>query len=128
MGALFEHLGPRAQLSLTPAGGLRSGGVAFGTALLVSPAEFHAWKPSSADADREADILRFLAESGGPGEFLLYGTGPTQRFPSTDFIRQIEQRGLGLEVMDTSTALRTYNVLVSERRQFAAALLPASKG
>ncbi len=56
-------------------------------------------------------------------EILVIGTGPTLRFPEARIMAEIQQRGIGLEVLDTAAACRTYNVLVSENRNVVAALL-----
>ena len=56
-------------------------------------------------------------------EILIIGTGPTLRFPEARIMAEIQQRGIGLEVLDTAAACRTYNVLVSEDRKVVAALL-----
>ena len=55
-------------------------------------------------------------------EILILGTGARQRFPHPEVIGQLQSQGIGVEVMDTAAACRTYNVLVSERRRVAAAL------
>jgi uncharacterized protein len=100
------------------------GGVLYGTALLISSADLFAWNPASSTTG-EGDILRFLdAEQRQRGEFLLLGTGAALAFPSPVFRAEIDRRCLGLEVMDTSAACRTYNVLIAEARKFTAALLP----
>ncbi len=62
-------------------------------------------------------------------EIILLGTGREQRFPPMQMIAALSRRGIGLEAMDTAAACRTYNVLMSEDRRVAAALLliePAS--
>ncbi|MGH8282905.1 MAG: Mth938-like domain-containing protein [Gammaproteobacteria bacterium] len=56
-------------------------------------------------------------------EILLIGTGPALRFPDAHIIADIQRRSIGLEVLDTAAACRTYNVLVSENRSVVAALL-----
>lgn len=56
-------------------------------------------------------------------EILLLGTGRSQRFPAPNLYRTLIQRGIGVEVMDTGAACRTYNILVSEQREVVAALL-----
>ncbi len=56
-------------------------------------------------------------------EILLIGTGSVLRFPEARIMAEIQQRGIGLEVLDTAAACRTYNVLVSENRSVVAALL-----
>lgn len=56
-------------------------------------------------------------------EILILGTGDRLRFPSPRLTGEIQQRGIGVEVMDTAAACRTYNILLGERRRVAAALL-----
>ncbi|MGH8401647.1 MAG: Mth938-like domain-containing protein [Gammaproteobacteria bacterium] len=56
-------------------------------------------------------------------EILIIGTGSTLHFPEASIMADIQGRGIGLEVLDTAAACRTYNVLVSENRNVVAALL-----
>ncbi|WP_018410991.1 Mth938-like domain-containing protein [Methyloversatilis thermotolerans] len=56
-------------------------------------------------------------------QILLLGTGPTQQFPHPSLLRPLIDARIGVEVMDTLAAARTYNILVSEGRAVAAALL-----
>ena len=55
-------------------------------------------------------------------ELVLLGTGLSQRFPPPTIRSAFTARGVGLEVMDLGAACRTFNVLVQEERQVAAAL------
>ena len=57
-------------------------------------------------------------------ELVLLGTGPVQIFPDPEIHLTLARAGIGLEVMDTGAACRTYNILVSEGRRVVAALLP----
>jgi len=57
-------------------------------------------------------------------EVLLLGTGQRLRFPDPSALAPLARTGIGLEVMDTGAACRTYNILLSEGRPVAAALLP----
>jgi uncharacterized protein len=56
-------------------------------------------------------------------ELVLLGTGVRQIFPAASVGAQFLRAGIGFEVMDTSAACRTFNVLVSEQRRVAALLL-----
>ncbi|HXR59504.1 MAG TPA: MTH938/NDUFAF3 family protein, partial [Burkholderiales bacterium] len=56
-------------------------------------------------------------------EILLIGTGPTQRFPHPRLTRALMEKRIGVEVMDTQAACRTYNILIAEGRRVAAAIL-----
>ncbi len=56
-------------------------------------------------------------------EIVLLGTGNRLRFPPPELMRPLIQAQKGLEVMDVRAACRTYNVLISEGRKVAAALI-----
>ena len=56
-------------------------------------------------------------------EIVLLGTGARQVFPPAELMMVFHGRGVGVEVMATPAACRTFNVLVSEGRRVAAALL-----
>jgi len=56
-------------------------------------------------------------------EIILLGTGTRQVFPNSHVVAAVQGAGVGLEVMDTRAACRTYNVLVQEGRRVAAALI-----
>jgi uncharacterized protein len=56
-------------------------------------------------------------------EIILFGTGSRQIFPSPAVYAAVLNQGIGLEVMDTGAACRTYNILMSEGRRVAAALI-----
>lgn len=54
---------------------------------------------------------------------VLLGTGARQRFPAPALLRPLIERQVGVEVMDTHAACRTYNILMAEGRDVAAALI-----
>ncbi len=56
-------------------------------------------------------------------EIVLFGSGSRLRFPAPQLMRPLIEVGIGFETMDTRAACRTYNVLMAEGRQVAAALL-----
>lgn len=56
-------------------------------------------------------------------EMVLFGTGARLRFPHPKLTKNLIGSGIGVEVMDTSAACRTYNILTDEGRRVAAALL-----
>lgn len=57
-------------------------------------------------------------------DVLFIGTGRTIAHLPASFRTRIEAAGIGVEAMDSPAAARTYNVLLSEGRRIAAALLP----
>jgi uncharacterized protein len=57
-------------------------------------------------------------------EFIILGTGPRLAFPPRSLARSLEDRGVGLEVMDSRAAARIWGVLRGEDRWIAAGLMP----
>lgn len=55
-------------------------------------------------------------------EIVLLGTGTSNVFPPRELTFAFARRGIGLEVMDTPAAARTFNVLANEGRRVAAVL------
>ena len=55
-------------------------------------------------------------------EVILLGTGLEQTFPEPAVLAALYPARIGLEVMTTDAACRTFNVLVSEERSVLAAL------
>ncbi len=56
-------------------------------------------------------------------EVVLLGTGPTHRFLNPKIAQNLTEKGIPIECMTTAAACRTYNILMSEGRHVAAALL-----
>lgn len=52
------------------------------------------------------------------------GTGARQRFLRPEVLRPLLAIGVGVEVMDTHAASRTYNILMAEGRRVVVALIP----
>ena len=94
---------------------------AFTRSLVVTPDRILAdWQPQSFDELQAEHLMRVVELEP---EIILLGTGVTLRFPRSELAAPLFDSGIGLEVMDTAAACRTYNVLVSEDRQVAAALI-----
>lgn len=55
-------------------------------------------------------------------EIVLLGTGGAMLLPDVDLMALLAKRGIGLEIMSTAAACRTFNVLVHEQRRVVAAL------
>ncbi|MEA3066012.1 MAG: hypothetical protein QOJ27_2469 [Sphingomonadales bacterium] len=69
-----------------------------------------------------ADLAPLLALEPAP-EFLLLGTGPRLTHPPRALREALEGRGIGLEVMDSRAAARTWGLLRGEERWIVAALM-----
>jgi len=79
------------------------------------------WGPESA-VDLAAD--HFAALVALAPRIIIIGTGSQQVFPDPGLYRDLLRQGLGVEIMDTGAACRTYNILMSEGRGVAAGLIP----
>lgn len=58
-------------------------------------------------------------------EIVLLGTGARLEFPDGSLLAPLQRAGIGVEVMDTPAACRTYNLLLAEGRNVVAALIVA---
>lgn len=56
-------------------------------------------------------------------ELVLLGTGQQLRFPAQHLLLPLLTQQIGIEVMNTQAACRTYTILMAEDRQVLAALL-----
>lgn len=56
-------------------------------------------------------------------DILLIGTGSVLNFPDLEAYGELINQGIGIEIMDTGAACRTYNALTAENRSVIAALL-----
>jgi uncharacterized protein len=91
-----------------------------GHLLLMPDAPVQPWQAAGFEALRPEDFDALLARRP---EVVLLGTGRRQRFPHPRLTGALARAGIGLEVMDTAAACRTYNILMSEGRRVLAAFL-----
>lgn len=90
--------------------------------VIVTPDRVEPWPVAGFESLQASDFER-LRELRS--EVVLLGTGSRQRFPHPRLTRPLSDARIGLEVMDTQAACRTYNILMAESRKVAAALLVA---
>lgn len=91
--------------------------------VLVTPAATHRWGVTRAE-DLSVGTLAPLLEAAVPTEILVLGCGARAVFVPPDLRAALKAAGMGLEVVDTGSACRIYNVLLAESRRVAAALIP----
>jgi len=92
--------------------------------LIVAPEHLiEGWRVAAPVAVTVADLEPALALDP---EIVLLGTGATLVWPEEDLMGALAERRIGLEIMSTPAACRTFNVLVHERRRVVAALLNAA--
>ncbi|MDF2690385.1 MAG: hypothetical protein K0S29_240 [Gammaproteobacteria bacterium] len=78
------------------------------------------WQPQSIaelKIEHLTDLLKYQPE------IILLGTGSKQVFPAAELLFEIQKNKVGIEVMSTDAASRTFNVLASEGRKVMAALM-----
>ena len=78
------------------------------------------WPAASVEA-LTADHLAAIVEL--KPEIAIIGSGATFRFPDPARLALLHQARIGVEVMDTHAACRTYNILLGEGRNVVAALI-----
>jgi uncharacterized protein len=79
-----------------------------------------AWFSGTLDA-LSAEHLEPIAAA--KPEIVVLGCGAAFRFPRPEVLAPMYRAGIGVEVMDTKAACRTYNILLSEGRRVVAALI-----
>ncbi len=84
---------------------------------LTAEAVLGRWSGKTIDELREDDFAELL---GSSPEVIVLGTGADNVFPPRELVFALARRGIGLEVMDTAAAARTFNVLAGEGRRVAA--------
>jgi uncharacterized protein len=101
-------------------GAIRVGTETYAHPVIITPEQIITdWKPAEAAQLSLADLQ--VALSLEP-EVILVGTGTRQCFPAQAVIADVLRRGIGIEIMNTAAACRTFNVLASEMRRVVAAL------
>ncbi len=91
-----------------------------GNLILAPDHPVESWSAESFDALRAEDFESLLELRP---EIVLVGTGDRQRFPHPRLTRPLLDARVGVEVMDTRAACRTYNILMSEGRRVVAVFL-----
>ena len=91
--------------------------------LFLTPESAREWDAPAPAALTMADLEPVLGFAPAP-EFMLLGTGASLTFPPRALVREIEARGIGVEVMDSRAAARTWGLLRGEERWIVAALMP----
>ena len=93
----------------------------YGASLVVSGDRLVSDWPLASVGEISADHLAAILDL--KPEIVLLGTGKTFTFPDRARLAPLYNAGLGVEVMDTPAACRTYNILLAEGRNVVAALI-----
>ena len=93
----------------------------YQTSLLVLPdLPVESWPPESLESLTEAHFESIIIHAP---ELILLGTGAMLRFPARALRQALARLPIGVDVMNTYAACRTYNILAGEGRRVAAALI-----
>jgi uncharacterized protein len=106
--------------------GFRVSGVTYAGAVIVLPESTLSWRVA-AMTDVTVDSLAPVHQRAGSEEaieILLLGCGRRMMPVPPPLRLELRQRGIVIDAMDTGAACRTYDVLLTEGRPVAAALLP----
>lgn len=103
-------------------GGFRFAGMSHRGSILLLPSGIHAWAPRIA-ADLTITAFERVLREVGAIRVLLVGTGKDVVFLPDALRSRLRDAGIGTDVMQTGAAVRTYNILIEEKRPVAAALL-----
>lgn len=82
------------------------------------------WPPTNIDnlISEHLDVLADLQP-----EVVIIGTGHRLQFPEASILAQLHNRQIGVEIMDTAAACRTYNILMTEGRFVVAGMINSEK-
>lgn len=115
------HYPGRAAIEGYGAGGFRFAGMSHQGSILVLPGGVWAWPPRTPAEIDEASLQRTIA-ARAEIDLLLIGTGKDPVLP--EILRaRLRELEIQYEVLPTAAAASTYNVLFSEDRRVAAALI-----
>ena len=116
----------RAPIEAYGNGGFRFAEMSHRGSILALPSGIESWAVADALRIMPDEIARLIDEAGAI-DILLIGTGETLEHLSRETRAALDRAGLAPDLMATGAAVRTYNVLLSEGRQVAAALVAVEK-
>ena len=120
----FQHVRPAGRPSIDgyEPGGFRVSGVRYNGSVIILPERCLPWDARSM-ADVTADSLAPVCHAQPAVDILLLGCG-ARLLPLPKVIREaLRSAGIGVDLMDTGAACRTYNILLADNRRVAAALI-----
>lgn len=104
-------------------GEVRIGETTYEHSLIVTPhAGAESWEPQDFDSLGLTHLEQLAGREPRP-DLILLGTGETQRFPSHEIMAPLINARIGVEVMTSVAACRTWNIVLSEGRQALLAIL-----
>jgi uncharacterized protein len=116
------HLPRSAPIEAYGKGGFAFADMSHRGSLLCLPDAIWAWPVTRPEDIDEASLARVFA-AANVIDTLIIGTGTGVWRPPSDFREAFRSVGVVLDAMQTGPAIRTYNIMMGERRRVAAALI-----
>jgi uncharacterized protein len=121
-GSNTPHFPGSAPIDAYGNGGFRFAGMSHRGSLLCLPDGIWAWPVTSPEALSES-VLTHLFARAADLDFVLVGTGKDPWLMPEALRQRFRDLRLIADTMTTGAAVRTYNVMLAERRRVAAALI-----
>ena len=116
------HFPGRAPIDAYGNGGFRFADMSHRGSLLCLPSGVHGWAFSEGD-ELSLEVLSKVIDDADEIEVLLIGTGSEMRPLPPSLKSSLKAHGIACDPMSTGAAVRTYNIMLSESRAVAAALI-----
>ena len=116
------HLPRSAAIEAYGHGGFAFGGMSHRGSLLCLPEAVWAWDVTKPEQIDKYSLARVF-DAANSIDTLIVGTGNTIWLPPPDLRAALRAVRVVLDTMQTGPAIRTYNIMIGERRRVAAALI-----
>ncbi len=116
------HLPRSAPIEAYGNGGFAFAGMSHRGSLLCLPDAIWAWPLAKPEEIDEASLARVFAAADDI-DTLIIGTGTEVWLPRSALREALRAVRIVLDPMQTGAAVRTYNIMIGERRRVAAALI-----
>ncbi len=116
------HLPRSAAIDAYGNGGFAFAGMSHRGSLLCLPDAVWAWEVTRPEQIDKYSLTRVF-EAANSIDTLIVGTGNTVWLPPSDLRNALRAVRVVLDAMQTGPAIRTYNIMIGERRRVAAALI-----
>jgi len=116
------HLPRSAPIEAYGKGGFAFADMSHRGSLLCLPDAIWAWDVTQPDQIDKYSLQRVFAAANGI-DTLIVGTGTGVWVPPQDLRAALRSVHVVLDAMQTGPAIRTYNIMLGERRRVAAALI-----
>jgi len=116
------HLPRSAPIDAYGKGGFVFAGMSHRGSLLCLPDAIWAWDVSKPEQIDKYSLERIFSAAAGI-DTLILGTGAMVWLPPSDLRASLRAVQVVVEAMQTGPAVRTYNIMIGERRRVAAALI-----